>query len=433
MARPRKSHPTATLLQRGNKQAIRWTRDRIVYQLAASDDPITAAREMAEVNLALVSGKWPDWSIDLPTVRRFIASPGSRSIMDNDIVFARFTEWAKTNLTPKYVETYLFRVRELAQFSAPTTLTEITRLDAIAYLDWIRSSPTASIGTTKRIIETISHDKPYRIQEIAKLLFGENYSQNEYNRTRSMLKYRNDLFERISRGTYKLRETQNGNGRSPATRNRALSILRVFYTWAHGQSLVRENPFSGISDLPEGLPDEIVWCDREERDRIIAVAMELGFDLPVVIAFYSGLRFGEIARLRWQDVNLVSGWIAVGRDQATRTKTGRARQVPIGEVLKKRLLDIPEKQRRGTVCKFREDPYLDRDTILTALKKRLPELAGKIGFNPWRHTFCSLLAQTGRVSIDQIAAISGHTPEVCRRHYAHLIPRDKNAIGIDLL
>ncbi len=68
-------------------------------------------------------------------------------------------------------------------------------------------------------------------------------------------------------------------------------------------------------------------------------------------------------------------------------------------------------------------------------KKRAAELKsilGRIGWNPFRHTFGSLLAQAG-VSIDKISAWMGNTPEVCRRHYAQFIPRDRRDSEIDKL
>ena len=46
--------------------------------------------------------------------------------------------------------------------------------------------------------------------------------------------------------------------------------------------------------------------------------------------------------------------------------------------------------------------------------------------------FGSLLAQDG-VSIDKISAWMGNTPEVCRRHYAQFVPRDRRDEDIDRL
>lgn len=56
----------------------------------------------------------------------------------------------------------------------------------------------------------------------------------------------------------------------------------------------------------------------------------------------------------------------------------------------------------------------------------------RIGWNSFRHTFGSLLAQEG-VSLDKITSWMGNTPEVCRKHYAQFVPRDSRDDDIDKL
>ena len=48
-----------------------------------------------------------------------------------------------------------------------------------------------------------------------------------------------------------------------------------------------------------------------------------------------------------------------------------------------------------------------------------------------RHTFASLLAQTGQVSMHKIAEWLGDTLDVTTKHYAHLTPHDKSIDLID--
>ena len=65
-------------------------------------------------------------------------------------------------------------------------------------------------------------------------------------------------------------------------------------------------------------------------------------------------------------------------------------------------------------------------------KKEIATILKRIGWNSFRHTFGSLLAQSG-VSIDKISSWMGNTPEVCRRHYAQFIPRGRRDNEIDKL
>ncbi len=58
--------------------------------------------------------------------------------------------------------------------------------------------------------------------------------------------------------------------------------------------------------------------------------------------------------------------------------------------------------------------------------------AERIGWNAWRHTFATLRVQAG-VTVDKVASWMGNSPEVCRKHYAQFMPRDKHDEDIDKL
>ena len=84
----------------------------------------------------------------------------------------------------------------------------------------------------------------------------------------------------------------------------------------------------------------------------------------------------------------------------------------------------------------RSKEYIAKKKAFEAEKKKqkaaLDAALGRIGWNSFRHTFGSLLAQGG-VSIDKISSWMGNTPEVCRRHYAQFVPRDRRDSEIDIL
>lgn len=198
----------------------------------------------------------------------------------------------------------------------------------------------------------------------------------------------------------------------------------MFYRWAIDQGLVRENPFRGIKPLRADENADIIWLTRQERDKII----EASGAATVWIALYAGLHLGEIARLRWEDIDLSGRWLHVKK-----AKTGKPRRVPISGALGEALRPLAKKS--GFIAPhWQEGDYsVKAESDLLPLRKSLSEIADKIKWNIFRHTFASLLAQTGRVSIDQISALMGNTPEVCRRHYAHLIPEAVERTGIDLI
>ncbi|MCD8351459.1 MAG: site-specific integrase [Planctomycetaceae bacterium] len=224
-------------------------------------------------------------------------------------------------------------------------------------------------------------------------------------------------------------------GRKPGTHNKALAACSKFYKWAVRTKRAKRNPFEGIKQLKEVVDHDIVYCTQKERDAIIELAKGSGWTdwLSIPIAFYSGMRREEIARLKWEDVKFDVGLIKI-----TKTKIGRSRETPLHDALEKLLLEVPEDRREGFVVLMdhrasegdfdvqRADRMIAFIQYLRAtMKRKNPKFPiAHIGWNPFRHTFASLLVQSG-VELDTVSHWMGNTPEVCRRHYAQFIPRDR--------
>lgn len=170
--------------------------------------------------------------------------------------------------------------------------------------------------------------------------------------------------------------------RSIATRNRTQSAFSRFFSWAVDTGRTRMNPMERIKRLTEPRITDIVYCTPLERAEIIDVARETEWPewIAVPVAFYAGMRREEVANLQWEDVHLQHGTIVTKETKSDELHSHIAR----------------------------------------------------IGWNSFRHTFGSLLAQAG-VGLDKISAWMGNTPEVCRRHYAQFIPRDRRDGEIDKL
>ncbi len=258
--------------------------------------------------------------------------------------------------------------------------------------------------------------------------------------------------------------------RKTGTRNRFLVTFTRFYKWAVRTGRAKENPFAEIKTLREERGSDIIHCTPAEREEILAMARDSGWRdwTAIPIAFYAGMRREEVSRLEWEDMRFAEGLIVVRK-----SKTGKSRIIPLSSALEEILLGVPESKRRGPVVAtpsgidrllrmdnlVRHLRRMKRDKLLAewmlerplpsrskeyATQKKAFEAAkrkrkaaldtalGRIGWNSFRHTFGSLLAQAG-VSIDKISAWMGNTPEVCRRHYAQFIPRDRRDSEIDKL
>jgi integrase len=166
----------------------------------------------------------------------------------------------------------------------------------------------------------------------------------------------------------------------------------------------------------------------------------------VILALaHTGLRIGELAGLRWSDLDLNSNVICVPDERSSRhkqeagtartTKGRRSRSVPIHPRLKTLLL-ILERKSHGRVFHAPLGGVLRPDNVrhlfvrdvIGALKSIFPTPKGEIGFehgrpHSFRHFFCSQ-AFLGSASEGEIKEWLGHADSRMVEHYRHLRNED---------
>ena len=129
----------------------------------------------------------------------------------------------------------------------------------------------------------------------------------------------------IDRRTIALRLAEIETASGPTARNRARSSLSAFFNWAVREGLLDANPVTGTARADE----------RGSRDRVLAQAelAELWAALPlgdfgeiVRLLILAGQRREEIGGLRWSEVDLDRGLIALPPE---RTKNLRKHEVPL--------------------------------------------------------------------------------------------------------
>lgn len=266
---------------------------------------------------------------------------------------------------------------------------------------------------------------------------GKEWAQNSRVRLKSLSEAAGDILNTTPVLAHKYLTDIVDNGRTPASRNRALNVYNRFFKWAVDLGYVKTNPFTGIKLLKEAQEEQIVYCTRSERARLINLAKKAGFEdwIAVPIAFYTGMRMEEVYRMRWEDIRWKEGRVVVPI-----TKTKKSRTLDLSSKLRGMLNLTPTDKRHGFVVPEIDGVGSRRDraqTLTRQLRKlmaneKIPIPEERISWNAWRHTFASLLVQEG-VGLDQVSEWMGNTPEVCRRHYAQFIPRDKRNSVIDKL
>jgi integrase len=171
---------------------------------------------------------------------------------------------------------------------------------------------------------------------------------------------------------------------------------------------------------------------REERDALLqwlhtnASATVHGFYL---LAFYSGMRTGELLALTWDDYDGESLKVdkARVRSTITTTKTDQARRVLLPAWICAAINGLPSRfRRRELFLTPRGEPYM-RGAHLTEWFERAHTEAGirrsKQPNYPWRHTYASLGLSAG-VDPAFLAKQLGHTLAVFYSTYAAWISSD---------
>jgi integrase len=200
--------------------------------------------------------------------------------------------------------------------------------------------------------------------------------------------------------------TKHEKQRSIATVNRELSLLRKILNVAKRNRWVLENPFHCGDPLirpGDERPRERILT-REEEARLLEVCIAQRAHLrPIIItAIDTGMRRGELLKLKWADVDLNSRIIRI---QALNTKTMRERFVVMTERVVHELRWLYEQGHKGEEARI----FGIRGSIKKAFgtARRLAGLCD-IHFHDLRHTAASRLAASN-IPIAEIARLLGHT------------------------
>ena len=172
----------------------------------------------------------------------------------------------------------------------------------------------------------------------------------------------------------------------------------------------------------------------------------LGWLLNVIVALaHLGVRIGELAGLRWTDVDLNNSVITVADERASRrkrlagimrtTKGKRSRQIPIHPRLREMFLKMKREPDgrvfhapRGGQIRPRNVLSVFISDVIDKLKAKFPTPAGEIGFehgrlHSFRHFFVSQCF-LGGASEGEIREWVGHADSKMVEHYRHLGRKD---------
>jgi integrase len=217
--------------------------------------------------------------------------------------------------------------------------------------------------------------------------------------------------------------------RMVATVNRELALLRSILNFGVQNDWLIKNPFSqapGLVSLSAEVERERVLSFAEES-RLLAVCTDYRAHLrPLLIcALDTGLRRGEMFKMRWRDVSFATGEIYIPQ---TNTKTEDARTVGITPRLRAELENLWQaspKHLDGLVFGI-------GNTIKTAWKTAC-EKAGleDFRFHDCRHTATTRMIASGSAHTE-VMKITGHTQLKTFLRYLNITPETANGAAMRL-
>lgn len=228
---------------------------------------------------------------------------------------------------------------------------------------------------------------------------------------------------------------------SAATARHSLGVLRRVFDYAARDGAIHRNPAAGIrlpkvqGNDPRPLTHEQLW---RLADRLIAPRDRL----LVLVAGYCGLRWGELAALRWGDVDLVSQKLRIVRaysEEAPRgemspVKDHQARTVPIPGVVAEELVRFRagQKSERLVFPSANSTPLRNRNFRRDVFDDAVEALDLDITPHNLRDTAASLAIQAG-ASVVAVARLLGHeSAATTLNHYAGLFPSDLDDVAARL-
>jgi integrase len=219
---------------------------------------------------------------------------------------------------------------------------------------------------------------------------------------------------------------------APGTFNFALFVLRYVFR------LLKD----------EAKPNAEVWMSARQKVNIVQSRRELTIDelqrvcktatgelkTLFAIGIYTGLRLGDVATLKWGEVDLHRNQIRRIPNKLARRKP-RPIVIPIHRVLREMLAEIPANGRGIYVLPKTASIYLgpSQPAVAHSIQKHFKangiETLTKredgsrpvvlVGFHSLRHTFVSMCRESN-VPLSVVESLVGHSNPAMTRHYTHV-------------
>lgn len=217
------------------------------------------------------------------------------------------------------------------------------------------------------------------------------------------------------------REELLASGMQPQTANKYLERARAFFARCKAWRRIKRSPMDGIEMMKYQKKEMRVLSDKEIA-ALFPMLTDPDLHDVVTVALQTGMRQGELVRLKWADVREDDIHIP-------KTKSYRPRSIPFAPGVR----EVIDRRRKN---KGPKDVYVFDDGTGEPRKgglwyQRLMGAYIRAGidgadFHTLRHTFASRLVREG-VNLKTVQALMGHTDIKTTLQYVHLYDGDREA------
>lgn len=203
--------------------------------------------------------------------------------------------------------------------------------------------------------------------------------------------------------------------------NRIMQALKTMMRQAERWELVRPQVWRNVQKLrvPKG---RIEFHTPKEIKQILEACPSDGWRTVVLLGCRAGLRRGEIAALKWKDVDFEHQQLYIAPN-----KTEKHRFVPIPQDLLVWLKSCQIGPGRDFVVNVGDvSTRMGKDYLSAAYRKNMASLPFSCFLHKLRHTYASHLVQAG-VDLYRVSKLLGHSSIQMTEIYAHLAPADLRA------
>ena len=222
----------------------------------------------------------------------------------------------------------------------------------------------------------------------------------------------------------RLRKTMEG--RAAATVWNALELVRRILNFGRKAGLCPALKF--IIEMPKKDNEVVEYLEPEQAARLKAVLDEWpsrDAARMLEVAMFSGMRRGEVFKLRVRDLDFRAGLISI-KDP----KGGKTVSVPMNPITRASL----EAQLTWKAEAFPESPYVfpgkdGAQRVACSAASRIKQAAGIPArfriFHGLRHHFAVTLANSGEFTLDMIGELLTHKSTAMTRRYGQFLPDAK--------